>query len=377
MNQTVLHYTDSDQFGGTERALLHVLAGLDRSRWRPVLLHRPEPGLTPLLQEARRLGVELRTVPHLRGARGWARVPALVGQIRRERAAVFHAHLTWPLACRLGLLGAALAGVPAVVATAQLFVDLPPSGWTTVQHRVVSARVNRYLAVSRQVAAQLRDRFGVRPGKITLVPNAVSLDQFPHDATPNSTRPADPATPPTVLTVARLDPQKGLHHLVAAAALVPEARVMIVGDGPERGALETLIAQLGLGDRVHLLGFRTDIPELLAGCDLFVLPSLFEGLPLSILEAMAAGKAVVATAIGGNDEAVVDGVTGLLVPPADPQALADALRTLLREPERRRRLGEAGRRRAEAEFSATAMVRRVAAVYDEVLAASGRQRNGA
>ena len=377
MNQTVLHYTDSDQFGGTERALLHVLAGLDRARWRPVLLHRPEPGLTPLLQEARRLGVELRTVPHLRGARGWARVPTLVGQIRRERAAVFHAHLTWPLACRLGLLGAALAGVPAVVATAQLFVDLPPSGWTTVQHRVVSARVNRYLAVSRQVAAQLRDRFGVRPGKITLVPNAVSLDQFPHDATPNSTRPADPAAPPTVLTVARLDPQKGLHHLVAAAALVPEVRVMIVGDGPERGALETRIAQLGLGDRVHLLGFRTDIPELLAGCDLFVLPSLFEGLPLSILEAMAAGKAVVATAIGGNDEAVVDGVTGLLVPPADPQALADALRTLLREPERRRRLGEAGRRRAEAEFSATAMVRRVAAVYDEVLAASGRQRNGA
>ncbi len=377
MNQTVLHYTDSDQFGGTERALLHVLAGLDRSRWRPVLLHRPEPGLTPLLQEARRLGVELRTVPHLRGARGWARVPTLAGQIRRERAAVFHAHLTWPLACRLGLLGAALAGVPAVVATAQLFVDLPPSGWTAVQHRVVSAGVDRYLAVSRQVAAQLRDRFGVRPGKITLVPNAVSLDQFPHDAIPISIRPADPAAPPTVLTVARLDPQKGLHHLVAAAALLPEARVMVVGDGPERGALETLIAQLGLGDRVHLLGFRTDIPELLAGCDLFVLPSLFEGLPLSILEAMAAGRAVVATAIGGNDEAVVDGVTGLLVPPADPQALADALRTLLREPERRRRLGEAGRRRAEAEFSATAMVRRVAAVYDEVLAASGRQRNGA
>ena len=137
MNQTVLHYTDSDQFGGTERALLHVLAGLDRARWRPVLLDRPEPGLTPLLQEARRLGVELRTVPHLRGARGWARVPALVGQIRRERAAVFHAHLTWPLACRLGLLGAALAGVPAVVATAQLFVDLPPSGW--MQTRLLMA----------------------------------------------------------------------------------------------------------------------------------------------------------------------------------------------------------------------------------------------
>ena len=377
MSRTILHFTDSDQFGGTERALLQVLGGLDRSRWRPVLLHRPESGLAPLLQEARHLGVELRTVPQLRGAQGWARLPALVQQIRRERAAVFHAHLTWPLACRMGLLGAALARVPAVVATAQLFVDLPPSGWTTMQHRVVSACVDRYLAVSRQVAAQLRERFGVRADKITQVPNAVALDRFPRAVSPAPARPTDPAVPHTVLTVARLDPQKGLHDLVAAAALVPEARVMVVGEGPERRALETKIAHLGLGDRVHLLGFRSDVPDLLAGSDLFVLPSLFEGLPLSILEAMAAGKPVVATAIGGNDEAVVDGATGLLVPPGDPQALADAIRALLRDPERRRRLGEAGRRRAEAEFSATAMVRRVAAVYDELLAASDRPGDGA
>lgn len=377
MSRTILHFTDSDQFGGTERALLQVLAGLDRSRWRPVLLHRPESGLAPLLQEARHLGVELRTVPQLRGAQGWARLPALVQQIRRERAAVFHAHLTWPLACRMGLLGAALARVPAVVATAQLFVDLPPSGWTTMQHRVVSACVDRYLAVSRQVAAQLRERFGVRADKITQVPNAVALDRFPRAVSPAPARPTDPAVPHTVLTVARLDPQKGLHDLVAAAALVPEARVMVVGEGPERPALETEIARLGLGDRVHLLGFRSDVPDLLAASDLFVLPSLFEGLPLSILEAMAAGKPVVATAIGGNDEAVVDGATGLLVPPGDPQALADAIRALLRDPERRRRLGEAGRRRAEAEFSATAMVRRIAAIYDELLAASDRPGDGA
>jgi glycosyltransferase involved in cell wall biosynthesis len=377
MSRTILHFTDSDQFGGTERALLQVLAGLDRSRWRPVLLHRPESGLAPLLQEARHLGVELRTVQQLRGAQGWARLPALVQHIRRERAAVFHAHLTWPLACRMGLLGAALARVPAVVATAQLFVDLPPSGWTTMQHRLVSTCVDRYLAVSRQVATQLRERFGVRADKITQVPNAVALDRFPRAVSPAAARPADPAVPHTVLTVARLDPQKGLHDLVAAAALVPEARVMVVGEGPERPALETEIARLGRGARFHLLGFRSDVPDLLAASDLFVLPSLFEGLPLSILEAMAAGKPVVATAIGGNDEAVVDGATGLLVPPGDPRALADAIRALLRDPERRRRLGEAGRRRAEAEFSAPEMVRRVAAVYDELLAASDRPGDGA
>ena len=373
MTRTVVHFTDSDQFGGTERAVLQVLAGLDRSRWRPVLLHRPEPGLAPLLEEARQLGVELRTVPPLRGAAGWSRLPTLVRQIRDERAAIFHAHLTWPLACRLGLVGAALAGVPAVVATAQLFVDLPRDAWTTVQHRLVSTCVDRYLAVSRQVAAQLRDRFGVRPGRITMVPNAVALERFSPARTSASSPRPDPAGRPTVLTVARLDPQKGLHHLISAAALVPEARFMIVGDGPERAGLESRIAQLNLGDRVQLLGFRSDIPELLAACDLFVLPSLFEGLPLSILEAMAASRPVVATAIGGNDEAVADGVTGVLVPPSDPQALADAIRHLLRDPERRRRFGEAGRQRAEMEFSTTAMVDRVAAVYDELLAAPGRR----
>jgi len=367
VRHTVLHFTDSDQFGGTERALLHVLTGLDRSRWRPVLLHRPEPGLAPLLEEASQLGVELRTVPELRGAQGWARLPALVRAIRGERAAVFHAHLTWPLACRLGLLGAALAGVPAVVATAQLFVDLPPSLWTTTQHRMVSAGVDRYLAVSRQVAAQLRERFGVRPGKITLVPNAVALDRFPDAATARSARPASATGRPTVLTVARLDPQKGLQHLVSAAALLPQVRFMIVGDGPERSALEARITQLGLEDQVHLLGFRRDIPELLAECDLFVLPSLFEGFPLSVLEAMAAGKAVVTSDIGGTDEAVVHRETGLLVPPGDATALAAAIRTLLGDPGLAKRFGEAGQAKALREFSAGRVVRRVSEIYEELL----------
>jgi glycosyltransferase involved in cell wall biosynthesis len=172
---------------------------------------------------------------------------------------------------------------------------------------------------------------------------------------------------PIVLTLARLDRQKGLYYLLEAAALVPEAVFVLAGEGPEWPALEAQARALGLTKRVILLGYRDDVSDLLASCDVFVLPSLFEGLPLSVLEAMAAGKPVVATAIGGTDEAVVDGVTGLLVPPADPAALAKGIRMVLSDPVLSARLGAAGRARAHEQFSAEAMVRRVSDVYDELL----------
>ena len=122
-----------------------------------------------------------------------------------------------------------------------------------------------------------------------------------------------------------------------------------------------------MSNRVIFLGYRDDVCDLLSSCDLFVLPSLFEGLPLSVLEAMAAGKPVVATAIGGTDEAVVHGETGLLVPPANPAALAKAMRMVLSDHVMSRRLGAAGRARAHQEFSTETMVQRITKIYGELL----------
>jgi glycosyltransferase involved in cell wall biosynthesis len=170
---------------------------------------------------------------------------------------------------------------------------------------------------------------------------------------------------PVVLTVARLDKQKGLDCLLEAAALVPEARFVLAGDGPERARLVAQAHALGLNDQVVFLGYRRDIPELLASCDLFVLPSLFEGLPLSILEAMAAGKPVIASAINGTDEAVFHGKTGLLVPPGDAAALSQAIRTLLFDPALAQRLVTAGRSQVQREFSVETMVQRVTDIYRE------------
>jgi len=171
-----------------------------------------------------------------------------------------------------------------------------------------------------------------------------------------------------VVTLARLSPQKGIDTLVTAAGLVPEAKFLVVGDGPERTALEAQAESLGISSRVSFLGHRRDVPALLASADVFALPSLFEGLPLSVLEAMAAAKPVVASRIGGTDEAVVDGVTGILVPPSDPAALAQAIRTVLADPQLAARMGGAGRARVHEAFTAQAMARGVEAVYDELLA---------
>jgi glycosyltransferase involved in cell wall biosynthesis len=255
------------------------------------------------------------------------------------------------------------------VATGQLFLQLTSRRERYAQ-RVVCFGIDRYVAVSNDVARRLRTSLSVPTSRIRVVRNGIQLAPFDRPARASLraalTRGRDR---PLVLTLARLDWQKGLPYLLQAAAMVPEAIFLLAGDGPERAALETQAQALNLNDRVVFLGFRDDIPDLLAACDMFVLPSLVEGFPLAVMEAAAAGKPVIATAIGGTEEAVLHGETGLLVPPADPTALAAAVRNLLADPALAGRLAAAGKARAQREFAAETMVRRVTEVYEEVLAA--------
>lgn len=375
MTRTLVHFSDSREFGGTEQSLLHLLARLDQRRWRLVLYHQVADGITPLLTGARKLGVELRPVPPMLGRQGLAHVPGLARALRAERPMILHAHLTYPLSCKFGLVAAALARVPAVVATAQLYLELPRTRSIAAQHWIVDAAVDRYIAVSHEVAERLRQRFGVPPGKIRVVQNGIALAPFGTDAgAPVGPARVPGARRPVVLTAARLDTQKGHNYLLAAAALVPEAEFVLAGDGQERSALEAQARRLGIGERVHFLGYRSDIPALLAEADLFVLPSLYEGLPLSVLEAMAAGLPVIATAIGGTEEAIVHGETGLLVPPGDPAALARAIRLALSDADLARRIAAAGKERAHREFSADLMAERVTRVYDDLLSPTEARR---
>lgn len=361
--KTVVYFVDSQVMGGNEQALLQLIAGIDRRQWRPVLFHRPEPGLALLIERVHELDVRTQVVPWLRDWRGPAQLAGMVRLLRAENPAVFHASLHWPTACRAGFLAAALARVPAIIATVQLFSGRRWGRGLVLQQRLAATQIDRFIAVSNAIAAHLDGVFRIPQGKIRVVHNSVELDRF--NCPPDAAR--REAHPPIVLTVGRLDHQKGQTYLLEAAARLPEARFVLAGDGPDRTVLEEQAQRLNIADRVDFLGYRQDIPDLLAGCDVFVLPSLYEGLPLSVLEAMAAGKPVIATAIAGTDEAVTDRVTGILVPPRQPRPLAEAIRELVDDPRLAQRLANAGRARVWESFSAEAMVRGVTQIYDEIL----------
>jgi glycosyltransferase involved in cell wall biosynthesis len=371
MTQTVVHFTDSDGFGGMQIALLTLLSRLDRREWDPILMYHPAAGNELLREGASRLGIQVHEVGVMRGWRGMLRLRKFIRQLRSHRPAVFHAHLEGPLACKYGLTGAALAGVPAIVATEQLFTPVPWRRSIAVE-RLVSLGVDRYIAVSREVADRLHTDLHLPRQKIQVIHNCISLqvlNQIPSpDLRATFTCGRDV---PIIFTTARLEEQKGIAYLMDAAVRLPDVVFLVAGEGSLRSGLENQIQEGGLVDRVHLLGHREDVADLLAICDVFILPSLSEGLPLSVLEAMAVGKPVIATAIGGTNEVVADGKTGLLVPPADPDALADAIRSLLVDPMWAEQLAVQGQTCVREEFSAEVMTRRVVDVYRELLGQSG------
>jgi glycosyltransferase involved in cell wall biosynthesis len=349
MARSVYYFSDSRQRGGAETALLLLLEHLDRNAWEPTLLYVPCEALESVAEDARRLDVAVQAMPNVR---------ELVRALRRGRPSVFHAHLSWPLAARAQLATAIAARVPAVVATYQLF---PPGSFgrtAALQGRLLSAGLGRGIAVSDAIATALVERLGWPRRKIEVIRNSIPIDRYA----------AAPERVPTegdfvFLTVARLDAQKGLDVLLRAAPQVDGAHFVIAGGGVERERL----ARQADGEKVDFLGPRQDVPALLAAADAFVLPSLFEGTPLALLEAMAATKPIVATAIPGIEELVSANDSALLVPPGDSDALAAALRRIVAEPELRERLATRARCRVEAEFEIEANTRRVMNVYDELL----------
>lgn len=217
------------------------------------------------------------------------------------------------------------------------------------------------VAVSDATRASL-ERQGYPTARLRTIHNGI--DEQP------SAEPVELAPRPTVLQIARLAEVKGQHTLLRALTRL-DAHVVLVGvdiehGGAYRRTLEDEAQRLGVADRVVFAGQRDDVPALLAGTDVFCLPSSAEGLPIVVLEAMSAGRPVVASAVGGTPELVADGVTGVLVPPEDPDALADALASLLADPARARALGDAGRERVRREFSLRQMTTRVIDLYNQV-----------
>jgi glycosyltransferase involved in cell wall biosynthesis len=365
----VVYFTDSDAVGGAEQSLLLLMSRLDRTSWRPTLLHYGGAGIQPLVGAAAKLHVPDAVVARLRGRRDLRAFTRLVGVLRRHRPAVFHANLNSPDSCRHALMAAALARVPVIVATQHF--GCVPTERRKLRHRIALTGVDRFIAVSHDSAARLRRALGGGADRVVVIHNGISLERFeagqPAVATQAERGNGNATSSPVALTVGRLVEGKGHRFLLQAAALIPELRLVFVGEGPARSALEAQARALGIADRTQFAGWRDDVPTLLSACDVFVLPSLFEGHPLSALEAMAAGKPVVASDAGGTREAVSHGETGFLVPAADPVALADAITAVVRHRSLARRMGAAGRERVHQGFTAEMMARRVTGLYDELL----------
>jgi len=235
--------------------------------------------------------------------------------------------------------------------------------------RMALKQFDTVCAVSPPIAEKLLS-LGLRRERVTVIPNGIDVHAF--DPGSRAGGEAAQADAKQVLgIVARLDLQKGFDYLLRAVAslrgVFPALRLLIVGEGPDRTAIEEMVRRYDLGEVVTLAGQQTDMPAVYAGIDIFVLPSLNEGLPMTLLEAMAAGKPVVASRVGAISTVIKDQETGLLIAAADEAALTQALRRLLADPELRLRLGRNARAHVEQNFTTAAMVQKYRTVYEEVL----------
>ena len=343
--------------GGTERQMIELARRLDRERFEVHVacfhLRGEWRGLAEELSESV-TEYPIRSFAHpdtLYQAARFAR------WCRRRRVAVVQA-------CDLytnvfALPAAAVAGVPVRLGSRR---GLNPD--RSAAHRAaqqLSYRfAHRIITNSEAVGLGLR-RQGYGPDRLVVIPNGLDTSRFRPIARCGGIR--------RIGTLARLHPVKGLDILLEAVALVrrdlPDVEALIIGDGPERAALERRIAALGLSDRVRLVGHREDVPAALAGLDLFVLPSRSEAFPNALMEAMASALPVVATEVGGVPEIVDHGYTGLLVPPGQPDRLADAIRELAAQPERARTFGRRARAEVIRRYSFDRMVARFEALYLE------------
>ena len=357
------------EIGGAERDLLALLRGLDRAKWSPIVAC---PGHGPLIDELKVLNVPVFpiTFPAWRKVKDFPwRFPALirlVWLVRTVKAAVIHVNDLWwaPYGC----LAAKLCGVPSVV---------------LVRQNLESRRVHQYyldkadhvVAVAKTAALVLHAS-GIPQQRTRVIASGVDTKWFSQSRDRDGRACLGISTDSLVIgCLANVLAIKGHDLLIEAFSKVtrefPSACCLFVGreDGSPYGReVRTLADRLGLTDKIHFVGFQSDVRPYLAVMDCVALTSRSEGLPIALLEAMAMGKPVVSTRVGGISEVVEDGVTGLLVPPESSDSIAVALQTLLRDPTRRQEMGRAGRQRVLEQFDLNSTVEAFQHLYEDLLA---------
>lgn len=364
----LMHCIGTMRLGGAEKQLAELITRLPRERFRQSLVLLQGGG--PLIGRVRDSGCEVIELGYAMRYRWFnprsylAMARTLVRYvrfIRKRRPEILHAQLYW--ANVLSVAAGVLAGVPVII-TSRLQLSHYKAGRPLLQR--IENFANRFttavFANSGAVRSDALLHEKIDAARIRVIHNGIIPEDYTDTDRAGAKRELGIASDdPVILTVANLHPYKGHADLLSAFAALradhPSARLLLAGrDQGEEANLRRIITEGNFGDRVRLLGERKDIPQLLAACDVLVHPSHEEGFSNSILEGMIAGRAVVATRVGGGPEAVEDGVTGRLVEPGDPAALADAISPLLADPALRARMGDAGRARALDRFSMDRMI---------------------
>jgi glycosyltransferase involved in cell wall biosynthesis len=372
----VLYVANSAKIGGGNRVLMDIASGLNRDRFIP---HIVTPGPGPLAEWAAGAGIDVRSTAagDWSGRGGLVRRAAMLALMaRRKRVGVLHAMA--PMCYRaLGLAGRVL-GLPRVC-----HLGFPPApgelAWSF--QSAPDAVVACYEGQARAVVADVR---ALSPDcRVVAIPNGIDTRVYrPAPVNWETHRQLRGDASHVVLITGHLSDVKGYPTFIRAAARIarelPDCRFLALGGettGPGPLArFEALAGELGIADRVRFLGFRSDVADVLRAADIVVLPSLDEGLPLAVLEAMACAKPVVATPVGGVPEAVVDESTGILIPPSDPESLASAVLRVLNDRDLARQMGNAGMRRAQEHFSVRRLVAEVEALYEQAMAGPVVQR---
>jgi glycosyltransferase involved in cell wall biosynthesis len=364
----VLQLISSGGYYGAENMLLNLVGGDESTISQNVLAvfhnrHRPN---IDLYERAMQRGVRAELVG-CRGRFDWEGVRSVRRLVRSNGIDVIHTH--GYKADLYGHAAARLEGKPVVATCHNWLAGGPVLGAYNFLDRIALRHFDAVSAVSQSVADKLVS-FGVRRERISVIPNGVDLRGF--DAGLRAAeRPPQPRKEQVIGIVARLDLQKGFEYLLGALRRLrdtfPGLRLLAVGEGPDRAAIEALVTEHGLNDVVTLAGQQSDMPAMYASMDLFVLPSLNEGLPMTLLEAMAASRPVIATRVGAVPTVIRNGETGLLIEPADEAELMGAIGALLRDPELCQRLAQGARAHVAQNYTAAAMIQKYRELYQVVV----------
>jgi len=363
----ILHLNNTSSIGGAEQVILDLAAFTDPGKFRSYVTVLREG---ELVSEMRKRDIRFLWLKESTQVYDYKFLKNITQLVKESRIDLIHSH-TWGTDF-YGYWASKILGVPMLATVHNRYYIF--GKWTRrLSYKVLISHVQKIVAVSKDIQNLLKEDLKLLPQKIKLIYNGIDTSKFEKKFDQEKLRKELNLLKEDLIlgNVGNLREVKDHHTLILSFSKVspffPQAKLLIIGEGELKSNLLKLRAELGLENKVSLLGHRDDIPSLLNLMDVFILSSRLEGCSISILEAMASGKPVIATRVGGNPELVLEGKTGFLVPSAEPEKLAETIIQLLKDEKLRKKMGEEGRKRVMEKFSKESMVKNYEELYSQIL----------